>query len=53
MSLLPSAEAEDLTASLRKFLATHASLDRLRPELESDTGYDQPLWRRANEEIPA
>jgi alkylation response protein AidB-like acyl-CoA dehydrogenase len=51
MSLLPSPEAEDLAGHLRKFLATYAGLDRLRPDLESDTGYDRSLWRRASEEI--
>jgi alkylation response protein AidB-like acyl-CoA dehydrogenase len=51
MSLLPSTEAEDLRGHLRKFLATHAGLDRLRPDLESCVGYDQTTWRRAAEEI--
>jgi 3-oxochol-4-en-24-oyl-CoA dehydrogenase len=51
MSLLPSAEAEELQGHLRKFLAAHAGLDRLRPDLESAAGYDQSMWRRANDEI--
>jgi alkylation response protein AidB-like acyl-CoA dehydrogenase len=51
MTLTPSAEAEDLRGHLRKFLATHAGLDRLRHDLESVVGYDRTMWRRAAEEI--
>jgi alkylation response protein AidB-like acyl-CoA dehydrogenase len=51
MSLLPSAEAEELRGHLRKFLAANAGLDRLRADLESAAGYDHALWRRANDEI--
>jgi alkylation response protein AidB-like acyl-CoA dehydrogenase len=51
MTLTPSAEAEDLRGHLRKFLATHAGLDRLRHDLESVAGYDGTMWRRAAEEI--
>jgi alkylation response protein AidB-like acyl-CoA dehydrogenase len=51
MSLLPSAEAEELRGHLRKFLAAQAGLDRLRPDLESAVGYDRSMWRRANDEI--
>jgi alkylation response protein AidB-like acyl-CoA dehydrogenase len=51
MSLLPSTEVGDLRGHLRKFLAAHAGIDRLRPELESSSGYDRTTWRRAAEEI--
>ena len=37
MSLLPSAEAEDLRGHLRKFLATNAGLDRMRALISSQS----------------
>jgi alkylation response protein AidB-like acyl-CoA dehydrogenase len=51
VSILPSADAEDLRSPLRKFLDAHAGRDRLRAALETDTGYDPVLWRRAVDEL--
>jgi alkylation response protein AidB-like acyl-CoA dehydrogenase len=51
VSILPSADAEDLRSHVRKFLEAQAGRDRLRVALETDAGYDRLLWRRAVDEL--
>jgi 3-oxochol-4-en-24-oyl-CoA dehydrogenase len=51
VSILPSAEAEDLRSHLRKFLESQAGRNRLRAALDADAGFDPVLWRRAVDEL--
>ena len=47
MSIVPDADAEELRGHLRKFLDKEAGRERLRAGLDTDSGYDLKLWRRA------
>jgi alkylation response protein AidB-like acyl-CoA dehydrogenase len=51
VSIVPSADAEELRGHLRKFLENEAGRDRLRARLDTDAGYDPDLWRRAVDEL--
>jgi alkylation response protein AidB-like acyl-CoA dehydrogenase len=51
VSILPSADAEELRGHLRKFLETQAGRDRVRAALERDSGSDPELWRRLVAEL--
>ena len=51
MTILPSADADELRGHLRRFLDKEAGRERLRASLDTDSGYDAKLWRRAVGEL--
>jgi alkylation response protein AidB-like acyl-CoA dehydrogenase len=46
-----SAEQQELASSVRRFLASKASETELRRAMDSELGYDRPLWSRMANEL--
>ncbi|HVV19659.1 MAG TPA: acyl-CoA dehydrogenase family protein [Pseudonocardiaceae bacterium] len=51
MRLTESAEQAELRASVRRFLSDKADLAAVRRTMETDSGYDEAVWRQASTQL--